>query len=52
MSFFFIFGNFSAHQYKLQIQNTLNELPLRTLGRIEVELESDGGLTEVFTITE
>ncbi|XP_055614938.1 uncharacterized protein LOC129761246 [Toxorhynchites rutilus septentrionalis] len=43
---------FCAHQYKLQIQSSPNELPLRTLGRLEVELESDGGLTEVFTITE
>ncbi|XP_058840953.1 uncharacterized protein LOC131696429 [Topomyia yanbarensis] len=43
---------FCAHQYKLQIQSAPNELPLRTLGRLEVELESDGGLTEVFTITE
>ncbi|KXJ71491.1 hypothetical protein RP20_CCG020420 [Aedes albopictus] len=43
---------FCAHQYKLEIQSSPNELPLRTLGRLEVELESDGGLTEVFTITE
>ncbi|KAL9694813.1 hypothetical protein quinque_014098 [Culex quinquefasciatus] len=43
---------FCAHQYKLQILSSQNELPLRTLGRLEVELESDGGLTEVFTITE
>ncbi|XP_053688797.1 uncharacterized protein LOC128738017 [Sabethes cyaneus] len=43
---------FCAHQYKLQIHSSPNELPLRTLGRLEVELESDGGLTEVFTITE
>ncbi|XP_065076755.1 uncharacterized protein LOC135700239 [Ochlerotatus camptorhynchus] len=43
---------FCAHQYKLQILSSPNELPLRTLGRLEIELESDGGLTEVFTITE
>ncbi|CAO1340310.1 unnamed protein product [Diamesa serratosioi] len=43
---------YCAHQYKLKIQNSYNDLPLRTLGRIEVELESDGGLTEAFTVTE
>lgn len=43
---------YCAHQYKLKIESTSNELPLRTLGRIEVELESEGGLTEVFAITD
>ncbi|XP_058442646.1 uncharacterized protein LOC131425086 isoform X2 [Malaya genurostris] len=43
---------FCAHQYRFQIQSSSNELPLRTLGRLEVELESDSGLTEVFTVTE
>lgn len=43
---------FCAHQYKLKLQSSYNELPLRTLGRIEVELESETGLTESFTVTE
>jgi hypothetical protein len=42
---------FCAHQYRIEIHSELNELPLRTNGRIEIILE-DSGLTEAFTITE
>lgn len=43
---------YCAHQYSIKIHNNLYDLPIRTLGRIDVELESEGGLTEAFTITE
>ncbi len=43
---------FCAHQYKLEIQSSYNELPLRTLGKIEVTLESMSGLEESFRVTE
>lgn len=43
---------YCAHQYSIKIHNSLYDLPIRTLGRIDVELESEGGLTEAFTITE
>lgn len=43
---------FCAHQYKLQIHSSYNDLPLRTLGKVEVILESESGLTETFTVTE
>lgn len=43
---------YCAHQYVLKLHSTLHELPIKTLGRIDVELESEGGLTEAFTITE
>lgn len=41
-----------AHQYDVEIHSALNDLPLRTLGRIEITLEGEGGLNETFTITE
>lgn len=43
---------YCAHQYSMKIHSSLHDLPIRTLGRIDVELESEGGLTEAFTITE
>lgn len=43
---------FCAHQMKIKLQSSYDDLPLRTLGRIEVILESEGGLTEAFTVTE
>lgn len=43
---------FCAHQYNLKVHSSTNELPIRTLGRLEIELESDGGLSEAFTLTE
>lgn len=43
---------FCAHQYRLRLHSTVSDLPIRTLGRIDIELESEGGLTEAFTITE
>lgn len=43
---------YCAHQYNLKVRSSSNELPIRTLGRIDIELESDGGLTEAFTLTE
>lgn len=43
---------FCAHQYKIKLQNSITDLPIRTIGRIDIELESEGGLSETFTITE
>lgn len=43
---------FCAHQFKIEIESFPSELPLRTLGKIEVTLESDSGLTEKFIVTE
>lgn len=43
---------FCAHQYKIMLHNAISDLPIRTIGRIDIELESSGGLTESFTITE
>jgi hypothetical protein len=43
---------YCAHQIRLSLHNSLHDLPIRTLGRIDMELESEGGLTEAFTITE
>lgn len=43
---------YCAHQYVIKVHSSQNDLPIRTLGRIDVELESEGGLTEAFTITE
>ncbi|XP_055384997.1 uncharacterized protein LOC129614431 [Condylostylus longicornis] len=43
---------FCAHQFKLQIFNSINDLPLRTIGKIEATLEGEGGLNETFLITE
>lgn len=46
---------FCAHQYRLRIHSApARDLPLhRTIGRIDIELESEGGLlSEGFQITE
>lgn len=43
---------FCAHQMKIKIFSSTNDLPIRTLARIDIELESEGGLSEAFTITE
>lgn len=43
---------FCAHQFQLQIFNSFNDLPLRTIGRLEAILEGDGGLNETFEISE
>ncbi|XP_037938265.1 uncharacterized protein LOC119671615 [Teleopsis dalmanni] len=43
---------FCAHQFQLQIFNSFNDLPLRTIGRLEATLEGDGGLNETFQISE
>ncbi|CAG9800683.1 unnamed protein product [Chironomus riparius] len=43
---------FCAHQYKIKLHNSITDLPIRTIGRIDIELESEGGLSETFTITD
>ncbi|CRK99883.1 CLUMA_CG013186, isoform A [Clunio marinus] len=43
---------YCAHQYIMKIHSATNDLPIQTIGRIDVELESEGGLQEAFTITE
>lgn len=43
---------FIAHQYRIRVHSANHDLPLRTLGRLQVTLMSDGGLTEKFMITE
>lgn len=43
---------FCAHQFQLQIFNSFNDLPLRTIGRLEAILEGEGGLNETFQISE
>ncbi|XP_065364888.1 uncharacterized protein LOC135957967 [Calliphora vicina] len=43
---------FCAHQFQLQIFNSFNDLPLRTIGRLEAILEGEGGLNETFKISE
>ena len=43
---------FCAHQFQLQIFNSFNDLPLRTIGRLEATLEGEGGLNETFQISE
>ncbi|XP_067640448.1 uncharacterized protein [Eurosta solidaginis] len=43
---------FCAHQFKLEIFNSFNDLPLRTIGRLEATLEGEGGLNETFKISE
>lgn len=43
---------YCAHQLSVRLHSTLHDLPIKTLGRIDVELESEGGLQEAFTITE
>lgn len=43
---------FCAHQFQLKIYNSFNDLPLRTIGRLEATLESEGGLNETFKISE
>lgn len=43
---------FCAHQFQIQIFNSFNDLPLRTIGRLEATLEGDGGLNETFRISE
>lgn len=40
-----------AHQYTLEIHSAISDLPLRTLGRLEVTLEGESGLNETFTVT-
>lgn len=47
-----VFLIFLAHQYHVEIHSALHDLPLRTLGRLEITFEGDGGLNETFTITE
>lgn len=43
---------FCAHQFNIEIFSSQNDLPLRTLGRLEAVLEGDGSLNETFSITE
>jgi hypothetical protein len=45
---------FCAHQYRIRTHSApATDLPLhRTIGRIDIELESAGGLSESFQITE
>lgn len=42
------------HQYRIRVHSAAaRELPLhRTIGRVDIELESEGGLSESFQITE
>ncbi|KAL5277521.1 hypothetical protein ACFFRR_002631 [Megaselia abdita] len=43
---------FCAHQFQIQIVNSFNDLPLRTIGRLEATLEGESGLNETFLISE
>lgn len=43
---------FCAHQFHIEIHSSENDLPLRTLGKLEVIFEGDGSLNETFSITE
>lgn len=43
---------FCAHQFNIDIFSSENDLPLRTLGRLEAILTGDGTLSETFSITE
>ncbi|XP_037920542.1 uncharacterized protein LOC119657613 isoform X2 [Hermetia illucens] len=43
---------FCAHQFHIEIHNSFNDLPLRTIGKLEATLEGEGGLNETFLITE
>lgn len=43
---------FCAHQFNIDIYSSENDLPLRTLGRLEAILTGDGTLNETFSITE
>ena len=43
---------FCAHQFNIEIFSSENDLPLRTLGKLEAVLEGDGSLNETFSITE
>lgn len=43
---------FCAHQFNLEIYSSENDLPLRTLGRLDAVLEGDGSLNETFSVTE
>lgn len=43
---------FCAHQFTIEIHSRPNDLPLRTLGKLEAVLTGDGQLNETFSITE
>lgn len=43
---------FCAHQFTIEIHSPSNDLPLRTLGKLEAVLTGDGQLNETFSITE
>lgn len=43
---------FCAHQFTIEIHSPPNDLPLRTLGKLEAVLTGDGQLNETFSITE
>lgn len=43
---------FCANQFRIEIFNSFNDLPLRTVGKLEAALEGEGGLNETFLITE
>lgn len=43
---------FCAHQFNLEVYSSENDLPLRTLGRLDVVLEGEGTLNETFSVTE
>lgn len=43
---------FCAHQFNIEIHSPANDLPLRTLGKLEAVLTGDGQLNETFGITE
>lgn len=43
---------FCAHQFTIEIHSPANDLPLRTLGKLEAVLTGEGQLNETFSITE
>lgn len=50
--FFLILFFILAHQYNVEIHSADSDIPLRSLGKLEVTLEGEGGLNETFSITE
>lgn len=43
---------FCAHQFNIEIYSSETDIPLKTLGKLEVILEGDSSLNETFSITE
>lgn len=43
---------FCAHQFNIEIYSSESDIPLKTLGKLEVILEGESSLNETFSITE